>query len=102
MAACIMRAIWSDAPPAPAATTISTGLGGSQAAGKAAVATPASTPAHKPIAVSLIGMVFLLGYRGSPEPLAERLSLRGWTRATRSGSCDIIIAYPAAMMMSQE
>src|SRR5579885_3280904 len=32
MAACIMRAIWSDAPPAPAATTISTGLVGSQAA----------------------------------------------------------------------
>src|SRR5215813_10409521 len=31
IAACIMRAIWSDAPPAPAATTISTGLVGSQA-----------------------------------------------------------------------
>src|SRR5262245_16059530 len=31
MASCIMRAIWSDAPPAPAATTISTGLVGSQA-----------------------------------------------------------------------
>src|SRR5881227_1419007 len=31
MAACIMRAIWSDAPPAPAATTISTGLVGSHA-----------------------------------------------------------------------
>src|SRR6185369_14942451 len=31
MADCIMRAIWSDAPPAPAATTISTGLFGSQA-----------------------------------------------------------------------
>src|SRR4051812_5884548 len=32
MAACIIRAIWSEAPPAPAATTISTGLLGSQAA----------------------------------------------------------------------
>src|SRR6516225_1919704 len=31
IAACIIRAIWSDAPPAPAATTISTGLVGSQA-----------------------------------------------------------------------
>src|SRR5260221_7723980 len=31
IAACIMRAIWSEAPPAPAATTISTGLVGSQA-----------------------------------------------------------------------
>src|SRR5215470_8186497 len=30
-AACIIRAIWSDAPPAPAATTISTGLLGSHA-----------------------------------------------------------------------
>src|SRR6266478_8143608 len=37
IAACIMRAIWSEAPPAPAATTISTGLVGSQAnAGAAA------------------------------------------------------------------
>ncbi|MGY3367702.1 hypothetical protein ACVWZL_004827 [Bradyrhizobium sp. GM2.4] len=32
MAACIIRAIWSEAPPAPAATTISTGLVGSQPA----------------------------------------------------------------------
>src|SRR5204862_4684078 len=31
IAACIILAIWSDAPPAPAATTISTGLVGSQA-----------------------------------------------------------------------
>src|SRR5216684_7110084 len=30
IAACIIRAIWSEAPPAPAATTISTGLVGSQ------------------------------------------------------------------------
>src|SRR4030081_2459555 len=32
MAACIILAIWSEAPPAPAATTISTGLLGSHAA----------------------------------------------------------------------
>src|SRR5437588_12311403 len=32
IAACIIRAIWAEAPPAPAATTISTGLVGSQAA----------------------------------------------------------------------
>src|SRR4051794_14636482 len=37
IAACIMRAIWSEAPPAPAATTISTGLVGSQAANAGAV-----------------------------------------------------------------
>ncbi len=32
IAACIIRAIWSEAPPAPAATTISTGLVGSHPA----------------------------------------------------------------------
>src|SRR3954454_13215769 len=28
IAACVIRAIWSEGPPAPAATTISTGFGG--------------------------------------------------------------------------
>src|SRR5881409_680110 len=43
IAACIILAIWSDAPPAPAATTISTGLLGSQAkAGAAVMANKAS------------------------------------------------------------
>src|SRR5712664_1607984 len=45
IAACIMRAIWSDAPPAPAATTISTGLVGSQAAIAGALASMAVTAA---------------------------------------------------------
>jgi len=44
MAACIIRAIWSDAPPAPAATTISTGLVGSQAASDTALN---ETPARR-------------------------------------------------------
>src|SRR5215212_724408 len=44
MAACIMRAIWSDAPPAPAATTISTGLVGSQAQAEPHAVASASTP----------------------------------------------------------
>src|SRR5258705_11163283 len=35
MAACIILAIWSEAPPAPAATTISTGFVGSHAASAA-------------------------------------------------------------------
>src|SRR5690349_25108005 len=50
MAACIMRAIWSDAPPAPAATTISTGLVGSQAANDdvAANARPVNAAAKMP------------------------------------------------------
>src|SRR5215467_5781413 len=41
IAACIIRAIWSEAPPAPAATTISTGLVGSQPASAGAVASMA-------------------------------------------------------------
>src|SRR3981081_3939325 len=50
MAACIIRAIWSEAPPAPAATTISTGLVGSHAADDdvAANARPANAAAKKP------------------------------------------------------
>src|SRR4029079_16827380 len=42
IAACIIRAIWSEAPPAPAATTISTGLLGSQAFAGAAASVIAS------------------------------------------------------------
>src|SRR5689334_8871280 len=42
IAACIIRAIWSEAPPAPAATTISTGLVGSQAASAWVVAKTAA------------------------------------------------------------
>ena len=45
MAACIIRAIWSEAPPAPAATTISTGLLGSQAAIAGALANMAVSAA---------------------------------------------------------
>src|SRR4029077_19266755 len=54
IAACIIRAIWSDAPPAPAATTISTGLLGSQAtAGAAASAIArAAAPARQVLLIS--------------------------------------------------
>src|SRR5262245_38875053 len=45
IAACIIRAIWSDAPPAPAATTISTGLVGSQASAEPSASRPASATA---------------------------------------------------------
>src|SRR5262249_36302879 len=45
IAACIIRAIWSEAPPAPAATTISTGLVGSQPAIAGALASMAVTAA---------------------------------------------------------
>src|SRR4030095_3092239 len=45
IAACIIRAIWSDAPPAPAATTISTGFVGSQASAELIASRPANAPA---------------------------------------------------------
>src|SRR5438309_6615556 len=52
MAACIILAIWSDAPPAPAATTISTGLLGSHAnAGAVVSASAASALGKKPISL---------------------------------------------------
>src|SRR5256885_2825503 len=46
MAACIILAIWSEAPPAPAATTISTGLDGSQAKAGAAVSANNASVLH--------------------------------------------------------
>src|SRR5689334_21234151 len=45
IAACIIRAIWSEAPPATAATTISTGLVGSQPASAGALASMAASTA---------------------------------------------------------
>src|SRR3981189_1201832 len=41
-AACSMRAIWSEAPPAPAATTISTGFDGSHAMAASSAASSAA------------------------------------------------------------
>src|SRR5579862_227793 len=63
MAACIILAIWSEAPPAPAATTISTGLVGSQAnAGAVASARLASAPAKKS-SFLLMSLLLFLGLR---------------------------------------
>jgi hypothetical protein len=56
MAACIILAIWSDAPPAPAATTISTGLLGSHANAGAVVS--ASALASKPISLRMSLLLF--------------------------------------------
>src|SRR5262249_2506330 len=53
MAACIIRAIWSDAPPAPAATTISTGLFGSHAIAGGVASTIVSA-ARAPMQIVLI------------------------------------------------
>src|SRR2546427_4059509 len=46
IAACIILAIWSEAPPAPAATTISTGLEGSHAKGGARVRANKASVGH--------------------------------------------------------
>src|SRR6267154_4757232 len=48
MAACIILAIWSEAPPAPAVTTISTGLEGSHATAGAAVSASKASVLHLP------------------------------------------------------
>ena len=56
IAACIMRAIWSEAPPAPAATTISTGLVGSQAMAGAVPSTSASAAPAQPALVFAVAM----------------------------------------------
>src|SRR5205809_1721247 len=46
IAACIILAIWSEAPPAPAATTISTGFVGSHATAGAAVSANRASVVH--------------------------------------------------------
>src|SRR5229473_3412444 len=64
MAACIILAIWSDAPPAPAATTISTGLVGSHASAEplsARAASPALTTRIVIFILLLVLLVVLLG-----------------------------------------
>src|SRR5882672_8212552 len=65
-AACIIRAIWSEAPPAPAATTISTGFVGSHASAEpvnARAASPAVSPAVNPIARICLLLLDLLELR---------------------------------------
>src|ERR1051325_3903364 len=61
-AACIILAIWSEAPPAPAATTISTGLVGSQASAELASARAASPAVIARTRICLLLLV-LLGAR---------------------------------------
>src|SRR3954449_3740056 len=73
MADCIIRAIWSDAPPAPAATTISTGLFGSQATAGAVASTMASA-AVAPRQVGLIsGIASSLDVRAAGQKPAPTL-----------------------------
>src|SRR6188474_1012226 len=70
MAACIIRAIWSEAPPAPAATTISTGLVGSQAATAGALASMAASAA---VALMMFRTCFIPMSLGLARPNAPSL-----------------------------
>src|SRR5258705_13448439 len=73
IAACIIRAIWSEAPPAPAATTISTGLVGSQAAIAGALASMAVTAA-----VALIMLRTCFSPMSSFDPRMPDLAGKIW------------------------
>src|SRR5437660_9060653 len=65
IAACIIRAIWSEAPPAPAATTISTGLVGSHAAAAGAAASiSASAEPPQQSEIGNLAMAVSLDLRG--------------------------------------
>src|SRR6185369_15906484 len=74
IAACIIRAIWSEAPPAPAATTISTGLVGSQASAGA----PASMAASATVVLIQFCMCFVPEVFGAGRD--GRASARGIVR----------------------
>src|ERR1700750_1236340 len=100
MAACIMRAIWSEAPPAPAATTISTGLVGSQPAASAGA--PASMTANAAVALMIFRTCFfplvlttLLSSSGRPTPAA--LVARDWLIQLTSGQLQ-----PPCLLLSHD
>src|SRR4030088_1693130 len=79
IAACIMRAIWSEAPPAPAATTISTGFVGSHAIAGAPSSDAASTAVpHKNLFMAILPAVApALAGRGLLLVLAHIVRLSG-------------------------
>src|SRR6476619_5521444 len=81
IADCIIRAIWSDAPPAPAATTISTGLLGSQAMAGAVASTmtsPAAAPRQAVLISGISSSLDVLSRAAGREPA---LALVGCWRA---------------------
>ena len=79
IADCIIRAIWSDAPPAPAATTISTGLFGSQAtAGPAASAMASAAVAQRQV-------VLISGISSSLDVAAGRARTRSGPSCALAG-----------------
>src|SRR5215208_5331336 len=107
MTACIIRAIWSEAPPAPAATTISTGLVGSHAAAGDPTSISASAdPAQRRAWGERLAIGFLLcGSELYREPCRIRvvprnsvlllLSLMGCSAILSSGGSSIRCAVLA-------
>src|SRR5262245_350420 len=87
IAACIMRAIWSDAPPAPAATTISTGLLGSQASVGALASATASAAVPPTIMFFATGIASLLEFR----------IIRFWAAGREPALPLVVVAHSAAL-----
>src|SRR5215472_6092419 len=92
IAACIIRAIWSEAPPAPAATTISTGLVGSQAAagvaikiGSSAIAPAADRRSARVRFIGVLPEVFKVGDLDDLRYAATRS--RSMRRTNASAGC---------------
>src|SRR3954465_15309180 len=83
MADCIIRAIWSDAPPAPAATTISTGLFGSQAMAGAAASTRARAARAAPAASRMASAAVAQRQVGLISFIASSLDVTGGRAKTR-------------------
>src|SRR4029077_12970551 len=96
IAACIIRAIWSDAPPAPAATTISTGLFGSQATAGAA----ASTMASAAVAQRQVGLIS--GIASSLDVAGGRAKTRPDTSYLLAGILPLCVAGSSALAAVQQ
>src|SRR5450631_3576819 len=78
IAACIIRAIWSEAPPAPAATTISTGLVGSQpaiAGASASIAASAAVVALMIFRTRIVPYLFVDPKKFTDQPVALHCGL---------------------------
>src|SRR5258708_18864158 len=88
IAACIIRAIWSEAPPAPAATTISTGLVGSQAAIAGALASMAVTAA-----VTLLMVRPCFSPMSSFDPRMPDLAGQTWHATLHCAECALKVKH---------
>src|SRR4051794_39529464 len=99
-AACIMRAFGSDPPPAPAATTISTGLFGSQATAGAAASTKASAAVAQRQVGLISGIASSLDVTGGMAKTRPNASyvLAGILPLCVAGSSALAAVQPAATL----